>query len=411
MRFTLLLPLLACLLAAQSALGEDTATRPTEKLWHIASYLKGTTDDVRRTMNQTVEDLAVRQHDLERRVTEQQAFTDKTRDAVLDEVRKSSDYRTLKIKMDASEKLLASARASGDTAAALQQGSDYNDAKLALDAMESHALKTDPVLIRAKADLLDRQNELIAIQPAITKATQWRSTLLEAIRESSLIMGPLQDGSDGILGTVTPTKIMGAHSMQIIYELDERVADQDPTPSKTGDGIMNVNVTVTHVPMIVEGIDTAKMQEGTPVRLDQTFVVSLKHTRHDDDQIIAIKESRSNLDELFAAIETGHEINPDPALNPKPCKVPSFFVGSWRTRAIQWVISEQSVNKIGVGIVDNNITIDGSSLLVTWPNGVIERFTLAPDEHMLWESWIPDHAKKFGQTKPDNSDVAARTDQ
>jgi hypothetical protein len=291
---TLLLLAIVCASAGR-------AETPDEHVWELNSYLRGTTAEVRELLNGEVERFLALQSDRQRKVEEQTHFVENTERAVLAEVHATDAYRARLQDRDAAEQSMQALAAGNDLTARMSASSRFNKARLAMEGMEKQAMRNDPVLIRARVDLVNRQNDLNRIEPALATAQAWRDELLSALRDTYRLRYPLRVGDVGTLGCVTPDEITVPDSLVIVYtasEFMELVQD-----ARQGEGIKTYSVLNHLVRMEVRGIDTSEIKPGEETFLDRTFRVdAVRFTREHGMTCTVSRTDATDEDRLFEAV-------------------------------------------------------------------------------------------------------------
>ncbi len=169
-----------------------------------------------------------------------------------------------------------------------------------MEQLEKDALRRDKIYAQSQADLSDKVQQLRQIEPSIVKAAAWRQALLEAVRESARLPGPIAVGNRGILGLITPGRIIDDETFAAEYETHEILEWLD---AKAGDGIVKTRNRIAIVELIVEGESTKEMHAGEPVLLDETFEIVSEEAGGGKTVYRAKRTEKSDTDRLFSAIE------------------------------------------------------------------------------------------------------------
>jgi len=289
------------LLLAIASAPAARAEAPPEHVWELNSYLHGTTSEVRDLLNGEVERFLALKADRQRKIDEQTRFIESAERAVLAEVHATEAYRAHLAERDAAEKAMQALGAGGEVQARMQASSRFNKARLAMEGMEKRAMRNDAVLTRARTDLIDRQDDLQRIEPALATAQAWRDELLSAMRDTYRLRYPLRPGDTGTLGRVTPSEITGPDSLVIVYnaaEFMELVQD-----AQQGEGIKTYSVLNHLVRMEVRGIDTSDMKPGEETFIDRTFRVdAVTSSRRHGLTCTVSRTETTEEDKLFEAV-------------------------------------------------------------------------------------------------------------
>ncbi len=275
------------------------------RIWDLTKYLHGTTRQVRDTLNHQCEELMGAKQQLEGRRASLEAHIKDEHQACLDRLHKSVEYRALVAARDEAERTLVAARHGDDPYATLDASSAFTKAKAAVDATEPRALARDSDLANAKQSLDTVKGKLAKVGPALEEAMAWRDKLIDAIRQTFRMHGPITLGTEGILCSVTPLKV--TDKLVLIEYKAPQIVDQDEAAGNK-EGIVTYNVIVTKHYFVLVGVDPATFTEGTPRMLDRNFKIT--HVRYDEGLglIYIAQPSPSDTDELFDAILPLHPI-------------------------------------------------------------------------------------------------------
>jgi hypothetical protein len=279
------------------------ATAPGEKVWHLFGYLNGTSTQIAQAINGPLGELLDKNSRLETRIKELQSERDATEATVLDELRHRKDYRALANDATTAKQQLDAARAAGDTATALDSGGRYNRDRIHMSEMEKLAVASSRELKNAIGILEDKKAELSQVGPAILKARKWRDNMLEAMRGSFRLPGPVAIGSEGILDDATVEQVLGRQDVLVLFEAKTPVTGEE-TKSDAGDGIVTVQVYVNDAYLLIHGIPTDGMAKGQHVHWDCSFSVIDMKNDPALEQIYVVRKKTGPVTKLFEAIDS-----------------------------------------------------------------------------------------------------------
>jgi hypothetical protein len=236
-----------------------------EAVWTLNSYLKGTTPHIRDLINGEVERLTVLSKETQNDIDKLQPEIKGESEQALKTVRASSDYQVLVAQRDAAE----AARKDAHGQDLLDASSAANHAREAIAKMESDAV--DNAARSDRESLVKLQTELAQHHSALAKAQSWRENLIDSMRTTFLLSGPVRVGEKGILGKVTVDRVIDAQTFAVRYDALEITGVQD-----AGEGLQTLQ-TASHKTMLVlagAGIDTSKLQHGDELTLDRDFEIA-----------------------------------------------------------------------------------------------------------------------------------------
>jgi len=300
--------LIGLCVAGTASMIEAQTTAPaasTEHVWDLTHYLHGTTTQVRDALNQQCEQLIGRQQQLEHTRSSLESHIREEHQACLDRVHHSPAYHRLVRERDEAQQALTEARHGTDPYAKLDASSHYTKAEAAVKAYPAAALANDSDLANAQQRLAKVNDELHQVKPALADALAWRQKLLDAMRQTFRMHGPITTGSQGILAQVTPLKVY-KHGILIQYEAPEYLGEDDTAGNQ--EGIVTYKVLVRKVYLLVGGLDTSSMAENHPVTLDQNFTVTRSYFDDKLGMMYVATPSPADTDELFKAILPLHPV-------------------------------------------------------------------------------------------------------
>jgi len=241
--------------------------------WKISSFLTGDTLKIRDTINGTLEQQLNRKAEKTGRIDTDKAAINAAEQAAGVKLAAASPA-FVKLQTD-----LAAARANAAAAKKASDGVAMITAQNTADALadqittqEDSAIANDPDVIAKRKDMKDTQEELHALGPAIASATKARDQLVDGLRVTKKIPGPPAVGGQGILGRVTPTKIVDGHSFTADYEALEVLGDNKD--GKAPDGFKSMKAKPYKIHILVTGVDTARLKVGTEALMDHHFAIT-----------------------------------------------------------------------------------------------------------------------------------------
>jgi hypothetical protein len=291
--------LLAALAAPHAEAQADQTT------WKLFGYIHGTAQQIADQINSQVIEQARRRDELRTRVTELRAEREATEQKLIQTTRESAQYKALKDDAEKAKTALTSARASEDTASALASGSRYNHDAGEMAELERKAIASSPLLKSIRETLLAKEDLLTRAEVSLQQAVDWRLKMIDAMRGSFCMPGPLKIGSKGILGWVLVEHVLSSDSMMVTYK-EQSEADGERRPSDAGDGIVTVKVWVREVHLLVRGINTKAMIDGKKARLDTAFELTDERAGigREPDTVYVVEPKDDPLNTLFVAIES-----------------------------------------------------------------------------------------------------------
>lgn len=283
------------ILAVLMLVGAGAATKPGEKTWELTPYLKGTPEQIRDLLNSDVDRLGEKQKELSGKINELRTDIGNEERAAVARVRQSDAYKAVaKSIKEGDEKLAAMPP---DAPKRFDVANQVRRDRAKLKAMETNAPDGNEQLTTDKSQLSDAKAQRERISESLATATAWREKLIDAVRFTYEMKGPLRVGSDGTLGKVIVVKISGPTSMIVKWTVHRIVERGDEAESIEG-----VMVRSSEVNLIVSGVSTHDLKEGRPVLLDRHFVLSRISYTDDLDPIYAVKPSPNDRDDLLNAI-------------------------------------------------------------------------------------------------------------
>jgi hypothetical protein len=275
--------------------GAAPAAKPGEKTWELTPYLKGTAEQIRDLLNSDVDRLSEKQKELSAKINELGTDVGNEQRAAVARVRRSDVYAaTAKAIKEGDAKLEGMPPdAPGRFGVANQVRRD----RAKLKALEASASDGDEQITTDKNQLSEAKLQRERISESLTAATAWRAKLIDAVRFTYSMKGPLRVGSDGTLGKVTVVKISGPMSMIAKWTVHRIVERGDEA-----EAIEGVLVRSSEVNLLVSGVSTHDLKEGQTLFLDRHFVLSRISYADDLDFIFAVKPSPNDRDDLLTAI-------------------------------------------------------------------------------------------------------------
>lgn len=292
---------------------DDLDQRNPDRIWKLTSYLHGTTAEVRDQLNSELERQMDKRADGEKtvRTLKVQLYL-KNQEAVefchtrAEYLKLTKDRDALAAERDDLQEQLAKARATGTSSTErLDLSARYNrvrlgaeKAALAARKMEQDAHITYIECIDLRATLKEAEGSLQRTIVAFDQSEKWRNSLLNAMRNSFNIEGPLRVGSQGLIGHATCEKITGKDSLLISASVPWGPGDDEGDK----EGITTVHVRLRKVYIGISGIETVNMKEGAPVTIEQTIRIFDLKLGSDLDLLYLGKHVGSDVEDLIATV-------------------------------------------------------------------------------------------------------------
>jgi hypothetical protein len=301
-----LITAITILLNTANALTAPPSASPNSKsepkTWAITRLLTGTSSQIRDKLNSECERFMAKSKMMQKTIVELDERIAIEEKESVERARKSEGYLKAQAELREAQNRLAKVRDKGTPYQKIEEAGRVNTLKLTLAKIEKLAPQESPELKTLKQERQQRQDTIAKYQIALKESMKWRAEIIDATRNHFRIHAPVKIGSSGILGIVTPTKIIDDTSFLVIYRAAQPISIED-----TKEGISTVNVLIKEVPLLLTGIETRQMRPNIPILLDKNFVLT-DAKLVGDDIVYTASRKQSDVDELFATILDLREI-------------------------------------------------------------------------------------------------------
>jgi len=308
--------LMSAVTAAESSPRPAQDAKPEPKVWQIARFLSGTSSQVRDKLNGESERFMAKSRMMQKMIVELDKQIILEEKESVERAKKSEEYLKVQTELRKAEAQYSKVRETGTPYEKVELAGKVNTLKLMLARIEKMAPQGSPELKKLKQERGQRQDTVAKYELALKESLKWRAEIIDAMRNVFRIHGPVKVGSSGILGIVTPARVIDQQNILIIYRAHEPISIED-----TKEGIATVNVLVKEVPFLVTGIDTKGIKPDTPVLLDKNFVLTDAKIVGDELVYIASRK-KADVDDLFEAIVGLREIELHQDIDP-PATLPT----------------------------------------------------------------------------------------
>jgi len=264
--------------------------------YNLTSYLKGTAPQVRDRLNGEVERLIVRLKESQTALADCDKDIANDTKAAIEKARKSDLYRQTLAEKTRAEQELEIARKSGTPQERLQAGSRFNKARLTIEKMENDAVLHSEALAQDRNHSYDIQRQIKRFKESLDRAVAWRTELLNAIRTTYGMRGPLKDGSKGVLPLVTVAKVVDADHLLVRYDAPELISK-----GKEAEGIQSYSARFYHTTILVP-LDTKNIKTGDKINIDHVYVIDGSTHTEDRGTVFSAKRLENETDVLFDTI-------------------------------------------------------------------------------------------------------------
>lgn len=176
---------------------------------------------------------------------------------VMEAARKVPAYVAKKAEMDAAEKVLQQARATGTSQEKLDASGRYNTHRLALADMEKRAVKADTTVPAQEAAITKVRGQLASMRQSLVKAEELRKDIVSRMNVSARFERPPRVGDEGTLLDAAVLDATGPDGVLVTADIHEQIGGEERT--EVG---VNVRVVRRKVLMQVKGIDAKRAARG-----------------------------------------------------------------------------------------------------------------------------------------------------
>jgi hypothetical protein len=297
MRATLAIALVILVASAAPTFAAEEHPKPSdETVWKLSRFLTGTSEQIRDKLNRECERFMARRKMMQQKISDlDRRIADEERDCV-QRVKNSTEYARLLADHKKAQAALDSLKEGSSPYVRLEAAGVANTARLALQKLEKDAAGQSELLKKLKAERAIGSQALARYETALKESLQWRAELIDATRNAFLLPGPVQIGSEGILGRVIPVKILSGNSFLIEYDAHEDISRGD-----TKEGITTVKVLTRTILMVVEDTDTTGLKPKTAVLLDRNF--RIRDVKFIEGEAVHFASRKpADIDQLFELI-------------------------------------------------------------------------------------------------------------
>lgn len=273
--------------------------RDGARVWHLASYLNGTPEEIRRILSRDMEVLLAQRNTLLVEMSRRQEAIDAAQAYALDKLRRNPDLIRLQEMLKQAEAAWDDARTSGSPEERLDASLAYLQTEQKLDKMRHDAIAGDQATRKLQSYQAQDRERLRACNDAVGRTAMWRRNALEGIAEYKAFSWPLLEGVEGIVRTITPERIIGKDDFECTLQVPETLH-----LGLVRDDLAVGEVQMHPVRVLISGMDTSALRVGKPVKLDTTVFHIVRTSILPIGGICVMRPVPGDLENLLKTINT-----------------------------------------------------------------------------------------------------------